>query len=69
MSDLQPLLALGRSLGLVRNPGECDAEFATRIFAETTRLRESERSARRKRWLGWTLRAALAAAGITLVGF
>jgi hypothetical protein len=69
MSNLTPLFALGHSLGVTRNPGEQDTDFATRVLAEATRLRESERSHRRRRWLTWTLRAALAAAGIALVGF
>ncbi len=69
MSDLKPLLALGRTVGIERTFGEADSELATRILAEIERLQGDERSARRKRRLIWALRAAVAAAGFGFVGF
>ena len=69
MSDIQPLIALGHTIGIERNFCEADSDLALRIQAEVARLRESERSTRRKRRLGWALRAALVAAGFGLVGF
>ena len=69
MFDLKPLLAFGHSLGVARELGESDSDLAHRIQAEVARLRVRERSTRRKRRLGWAFRAALAAAGIGLVGF
>ena len=69
MSDIQPLIALGHMIGIERNYFEADSDLALRIQAEVARLRESDRSTRRKRRLGWAFRAALAAAGIGLVGF